>query len=261
VRDETKYHRMLAFGEALPRIRRRVDRDISRRALSREKVVATVARLLDVTTIRVGNDEYARDNGSYGLTTLRGRHVSVNGSRIGFRFRGKGGRLHELELSDARIARVVRRCRDLPGQQLFQYVDADGVPTDIASDDVNEYLSEASGEDFTAKEFRTWTGTVLAAWALHDLGDDGSVSGPTGDIVAAVESIAAELGNTPAICRRCYIHPEVVSAHLDGTLRPALAREAGRGRGGRAGGLTPKEAAVLAFLRRRLEGRGRARAE
>ncbi|MGN6380546.1 MAG: DNA topoisomerase IB [Gaiellales bacterium] len=252
VRDETKYHRMLAFGKALPRIRRRVRRDLGQRKLSRERVLAAVVSLLDRTTIRVGNEEYARDNQSFGLATMRSRHVDVHGDTIGFRFRGKGGKVHHIQLSDARIARVVRRCEHLPGQRLFQYLDADGTAHDVGSSDVNEYLREISGEDFTAKEFRTWTGTVLAAWALHDLAiDNPDASGSKAQIVSAVETVAEELGNTPAICRRCYVHPDVFSAHLDGTLQTALEEQAGHSLAGTRG-LSSHEAAVLALLRGRL---------
>jgi DNA topoisomerase-1 len=256
VRDATKYHRMLAFGAALPKIRRRVDKDLSRHALSREKVVATVVRLLDTTTIRVGNDEYARENRSFGLTTMRERHVNVSGSQIMFRFRGKGGKMHDIEFTDARVARVLRRCEELPGQRLFQYVGDDGEPVGIDSDDVNAYLGEITGDDFTAKDFRTWTGTVLAAWALEDLGGYGSKTEAKRQIVAAVESVSGELGNTPAVCRRCYVHPDVLDAHLDGTLQSVLERTARRKLSKGLAGLTPQEAAVLALLTRRLAGDG-----
>ena len=254
MRDETKYHRMLAFGAALPKIRRRVDRDVSRHALSRSKVVAAVVRLLDTTTIRVGNDEYARENRSFGLTTMRDRHVNVTGSHMEFRFRGKGGKMHDIELTDARVARVVKRCQDLPGQHLFQYVGDDGEPAGVSSDDVNDYLGEITGDDFTAKDFRTWTGTVLAAWALEDLGGYGSKTQAKRQIVEAVESVAQELGNTPAVCRRCYVHPDVLDAHLDGTLRSVLEQQAGRKLSKKLAGLTRHEAAVLALLTRRLAG-------
>ena len=250
VRDETKYHRMAAFARALPRIRRRVDRDMRRRALSRERVVATVVRLLDETTIRVGNDEYARENRSFGLTTLRGRHVEVNGDRITFRFRGKGGRVHDVEIEDPRVARVIRRCEDLPGQDLFQYVDEEGEPVDVTSDDVNDYIREAAGAEFTAKDFRTWTGTVLAAWTLDELA--GGEAPPKKQLVAAIESVAEELGNTPAVCRACYVHPDVINAHLDGTLKDGLGRQAVRTLTQERHRLSPQEAAVLAFLERKL---------
>ncbi|MGH3426213.1 MAG: DNA topoisomerase IB [Mycobacteriales bacterium] len=256
VRDATKYHRMLAFGAALPKIRRRVDKDLSRHALSREKVAAAVVRLLDTTTIRVGNDEYARENRSFGLTTMRDRHVNVKGSQIVFRFRGKGGKMHDIEFTDARVARVLRRCEGLPGQRLFQYVGESGEPMGIDSDDVNAYLGEITGDDFTAKDFRTWTGTVLAAWALEDLGGYGSETEAKRQIVAAVESVSGELGNTPAVCRRCYVHPDVLDAHLDGTLRSVLEREARRKLSKGLAGLTRHEAAVLALLTRRLAGDG-----
>jgi DNA topoisomerase-1 len=251
VRDETKYHRMAAFGRALPRIRRRVDRDMRRRSLSRDRVVATVVRLLDSTTIRVGNDEYARENRSFGLTTLRDRHVDVRGDRITFRFRGKGGRVHDVELEDPRVARVIRRCEELPGQDLFQYVDEDGRPVDVTSDDVNDYLREAAGDEFTAKDFRTWTGTVLAAWTLEELG--GGDGAPKRQLVSAIEKVAEELGNTPAVCRSCYVHPDVIDAHLDGSLRAGLGRQAGRVLTRDRHRLSPQEAAVLAFLERRLQ--------
>jgi DNA topoisomerase-1 len=254
VRDATKYHRMLAFGAALPKIRRRVDKDLSRHALSRKKVVAAIVRLLDTTTIRVGNDEYARENRSFGLTTMRERHVDVKGSQIVFRFRGKGGKMHDIEFTDARVARVLRRCEDLPGQRLFQYMGDDGEPMGIDSDDVNAYLGEITGDDFTAKDFRTWTGTVLAAWALEDLGGYGSETEAKRQIGAAVESVSGELGNTPAVCRRCYVHPDVLDAHLDGTLSSVLEREARRKLSKGLAGLTRHEAAVLALLTRRLAG-------
>jgi DNA topoisomerase I len=242
VRDETKYPRVLAFARALPRIRHRVEKDMSRKALSRERVIATVVHLLDTTNIRVGNDEYARDNRSFGLTTMRERHVDVDGSHITFRFRGKSGKLHDVELTDPRAARVVKRCEELPGQELFQYVDCEGEVIDIDSDDVNGYIQDVSGGDFTAKDFRTWSGTVLAAWALQELGEFDSKAQAKRQVVAAVKSVSEELGNTPAVCRRCYVHPEVLDAHLDGTLRGMLGKQAAHT------GLTPHEAAVLALL-------------
>jgi DNA topoisomerase-1 len=215
-------------------------------------VVATVVHLLDTTNIRVGNDEYARENKSFGLTTMRERHVEVDGSRITFRFRGKSGKMHDVELTDPRAARVLRRCEDLPGQELFQYVDEDGEVVDVDSDDVNRYLQDVSGDEFTAKDFRTWSGTVLAAWALQELGQFGSQTQAKRQVVAAVESVSTELGNTPAICRRCYVHPEVFDAHLDGSLGDVLEREAARKLSKHLAGLTPEEAAVLALLSRRL---------
>jgi len=242
VRDDTKYHRVLAFAKALPKIRRRVEKDMSRKALSRERVIATVVHLLDTTNIRVGNDEYARDNRSFGLTTMRERHVEVNGSNITFRFRGKSGKMHDVELTDPRAARVVKRCEELPGQELFQYLDDEGEVVDVGSDDVNGYIQDVSGGDFTAKDFRTWSGTVLAAWALQELGEFSSKTQAKRQVVEAVKSVSAELGNTPAVCRRCYVHPEVLDAHLGGTLGDVLRKKTARA------GLTAHEAAVLALL-------------
>jgi DNA topoisomerase-1 len=247
VRDEAKYGRLIAFAAALPRIRRRVDRDMSRHALGKTRVVATLVRLLDETGIRVGNEEYARENGSFGLTTLEKRHVDVTGARIAFRFRGKAGKVSEVDITDPRVARVLRRCEGLPGQQLFQYAGDDGEPVDVDSDDVNDYLQEVSGEDFTAKDFRTWAGTVLAARALDEVGEAGSPAEAKRQVVRAIESVAAELGNTPAVCRSCYVHPDVIDAHLEGALAPAL------GQAARHRGLSTEEAAVLAFLRARVE--------
>ncbi len=252
VRDENKYDRMVAFGQVLPKIRRRVDKDMARRNLSRERVVATVVHLLDTTNIRVGNDQYARENNSFGLTTMRDRHVDVEGSKVEFRFRGKSGKVHDIEITDARAARVIRRCEELPGQHLFQYVGEDGEPVDIGSDDVNAYLHEITGDEFTAKDFRTWSGTVLAAWALDELGEFGSNTQAKKQVVEAVESVAAELGNTPAVARRSYVHPQVFDAHLDGTLQSVLAQQAGQKLSKDLAGLTAQEAAVLALLRRRL---------
>jgi DNA topoisomerase I len=254
VRDETKYHRMLAFGEALPRIRREVTKHLSRTTLSRERVLAAVVRLLDETTIRVGNDEYARENESYGLTTIRDSHVEVDGSTLSFRFRGKSGKVHDISIEDPRVARVVRGCQDLPGQELFAYLADDGEVVDVDSSDVNDYLREISGADFTAKDFRTWTGTVLAAWALHDLGAFTSKREATKQVVAAVETVAQKLGNTPAVCRSCYVHPDVFEAHLDGTLISVLAENAAEQiNGGELSGLTRQEAAVLGLLSARLQ--------
>jgi DNA topoisomerase I len=184
------------------------------------------------------------------LTTLRDRHVDVRGDRIRFRFRGKSGRVHEVEVEDPRVARVVRRCEELPGQDLFQYVNEDGEPVDVTSDDVNDYIRAAAGDEFTAKDFRTWTGTVLAAWTLDELG--GTEGAPKKQLVSAIESVAQELGNTPAVCRACYVHPDVIDAHLDGTLTADLGRRARQALTQERHRLSPQEAAVLAFLERRL---------
>jgi DNA topoisomerase I len=223
VRDETKYDRMLAFSEALPGLRARVLEDLSRPGLPREKVLATAVRLLETTRIRVGNEEYARQNDSYGLTTLKNDHVAVQGTTVHFRFRGKSGKEHEIDVRDARVARILRRCQELPGQDLFEYVSPeDGAVRRITSEDVNEYLRETTGESFTAKDFRTWAGTMEAARAL--LACEPCDSGTAGKraVSDVVKSVASLLGNTPAVCRKCYIHPAVLDAFLDGTLHGAL---------------------------------------
>jgi DNA topoisomerase-1 len=252
VRDETKYTRMIAFAQALPRIREVVQRDLARPGLSREKVLAAVVRLLEVTQIRVGNLEYARDNGSYGLTTLREHHVDVNGHTLRFRFRGKSGKEHAVDLADRRLARIVKQCQELPGQELFQYVDDDGGRRSIDSADVNAYLREISGDDFTAKEFRTWAGTVLAALALQELEKFDSATQAKRNVVRAIEAVAKVLGNTPAVSRKCYVHPAILDAYMDGvTLASLKARAEQRMRTALAG-LRAEEAAVLALLQQRL---------
>jgi DNA topoisomerase-1 len=214
VRDETKYGRMLAFASALPRIRRRVRQDLAPAGLPRDKVLATVVRLLETTRMRVGNEEYARENDSFGLTTLRVRQVRVRGSTMQFRFRGKSGIWHEFALSDRKLAAIVRRMRDLPGYELFQYLDEQGKTRAVDSGDVNAYIKNAAGEEFTSKDFRTWAGTVLAAMALHEFGKDG--------LSRAIEQVARQLGNTKAVCRKCYIHPAVIEAYQEGTLAQAM---------------------------------------
>jgi DNA topoisomerase-1 len=257
VRDETKYEQTLDFGLALPAIRRRVDRDLRSRGLTRTKVVACVVRLLDATSMRVGNEDYARENGSFGLSTLRNRHAEVHGPTIELRFTGKSGKVHRVEVDDPRVARIVKRCQDLPGARLFEFVNGGGDVQPIGSDDVNEYLREITGRGFTAKTFRTWAGTVLAAWELRELGSPAGEAEGKRQVVAAVDSVARELGNTRAVCRRCYIHPEVIDAHMDGTLAAEL--EGGRG-GGRAPrrGLSAHETAVLHLLRHRIAAHARA---
>ena len=253
MRDETKYSRLLEFGCALPGIRARVQRDLARRGLPREKVLATVLRLLEKTLIRVGNEEYARANRSFGLTTLTGRHVKVRGPRIHFRFRGKSGKVHEFGIEDAALSRIVKRCQDLPGQELFQYLDEKGRRRSVGSGDVNAYLREASGRDFTAKDFRTWAGTVLAARALQEFQAFHSQTQARKQIVAAIEKVAKRLGNTKAVCRKCYVHPAVLDAYLDGSLVKTLRRRAERELSGQLPTLTPEEAAVLALLQQRLK--------
>ncbi len=252
VRDETKYSRMLAFGASLPRIRRRIEADLARPGLPKEKVVATVVRLLETTLIRVGNEEYARTNKSFGLTTMRDRHVAVVGATVSFEFRGKSGVHHAINLGDRRLARVVKRCRDLPGQDLFQYLDDDGQGQTIDSADVNAYLREVSGEDFTAKDFRTWAGTVLAALALQEFETFDSEAQAKQNIVRAIESVAERLGNTPTVCRKCYVHPEIIQSYMDGTMLETLKTRAEQELSDSLDELRPEEAAILALLQQRL---------
>ena len=253
VRDGNKYERMIAFGRALPLIRQRVEKDLTLPGLPREKILATVVRLLEVTLIRVGNEEYAKHNDSFGLATMRNRHVKVNGSALRFQFRGKSGVLHAVDLRDRRLARIVRRSRELPGYELFQYVDDDGERRAIDAADVNTYLKSIAGDEFTAKDFRTWAGTVLAARALHELRTFDSQAQAKRNVLRAVETVAKRLGNTRAVCRKCYIHPEVVNAYFDGTLATSLNRRTGRELRSNLHDLSPEEAAVLALLHRSLE--------
>ena len=220
IRDAVKYDRMLAFARALPQIRRRTDEHLERPGMPREKVLATVVRLLEETRIRIGNEEYRKENGSFGLTTLRNRHVDVIGSEVRFTFRGKGGKHHRVELQDRRLARIIKRFLEIPGQELFQYVDETGEPKAIESADVNDYLGEISGEDFTAKDFRTWSGTILAARFLREAAADQDTQAAKKDLVRAITRVADELGNTPAVCKKGYIHPAVIAAYLAGALKP-----------------------------------------
>lgn len=257
VRDEAKYGRMADFARALPGLRRRVARDLARPGLPRDKVLAAVVRLLETTSIRVGNAEYARANRSFGLTTLRDRHATVRGPSIRFRFRGKHGVDHDVELEDPRLARVVRRCQDLPGQELFQYLDESGRVADVASEDVNDYLRRATGAEFTAKDFRTWVGTVLAWLALREFEAVDSEAQARKNVVRAIESVARRLGNTPTVCRKCYVHPAVLDAYLEGGLLEVLRRRADRAMAESLPRLRPEEAAVLALLQRRLADESR----
>jgi len=251
-RDETKYHRLLAFARALPGIRRRVAEDMARRGLPREKVVATVVHLLDSTLIRVGNADYARRNGSFGLTTLRDRHVAVEGGALRFAFTGKSGKTWRLKVSDRRVARIVKSCQDLPGQHLFQYLDEDGTRRAVGSADVNAWLREVSGADITAKDFRTWAGTVLAALALSEFEAVDRAVTAKANVRDAIERVARRLGNTPTICRKCYVHPEILDGYLDGALALDVERRAAAELNGALDDLRPEEVAVLAFLKRRL---------
>ncbi|MGH7769635.1 MAG: DNA topoisomerase IB, partial [Candidatus Binatia bacterium] len=248
VRDQTKYDRMMLVGEKLPALRARVSKDLARPGLPRVKVIATVVKLLETTLIRIGNEEYARENRSFGLTTMRNKHVKINGSKIRFRFRGKGGVGHDLELNNPRLARIVKRCQDLPGQELFQYVDQNGKPGTVESSDVNAYLREATGDDFTAKDFRTWAGTVLAAWALREIEYFDSKAQAKRNIVKAIEKVAKRLGNTRSVCQKCYIHPAVVDSYMDGSLLQTPNHRAQRAIAESPSDLHPEEAAVMAIL-------------
>jgi DNA topoisomerase-1 len=249
VRDDVKYGRLTAFAQALSHIRRRTRADLKQAGLTRERVLAAVVQLLEKTLIRVGNEEYARDNRSYGLTTMRDQHARIAGAHMNFEFRGKSGIQHAVDLHDARLARIVKACRDLPGYELFQYVDEDGRRQIVDSADVNTYLREMTGEAFTAKDFRTWAGTVMAAKALASVPRFGSAAEAKRNILKAVERVAKRLGNTKAVCRKCYIHPAVIDAYLDGVtlsssrsrIRVAASRLA----------LTQEEAAVVGLIQRR----------
>ena len=253
VRDETKYDRIITFGQVLPVIRRRVEQDIGRPGLPKEKVLATVVRLLEMTLIRVGNEEYARHNDSFGLTTMRDHHVDVSGSTMRFEFRGKSGIQHSVDLTDRRVAKIVARSQDLPGQELFQYVDGNGERRAIGSSDVNEYLREITGQDFSAKDFRTWAGTVLAAQALQEFQTCDSKAKAKRNIVQAIESVAKRLGNTKAVCRKCYVHPAVLNSYLDGSLIQILRRRIKTDMVRSVGELRLEEAAVLVLLEYRMK--------
>jgi DNA topoisomerase-1 len=252
VRDEVKYERMIKFGQALPAIRREVDRALDLPGLPREKVLATIVYLLETTMIRVGNEEYARTNKSFGLTTLRRRHVKIDGSDVEFRFRGKSGVYHKVKVHDRRLARIIRRSRDLPGQELFEYVDDDGETRTVDSTDVNDYLRQITGEDYTAKDFRTWSGTVLAAMALQEFEKFDSAAQAKKNVVRAIESVAERLGNTPSVCRKCYVHPAVLDAYLEGATLQVLRERAEEELSEELPSLQPEEAAVLAMLQERL---------
>jgi DNA topoisomerase-1 len=256
VRDETKYERMIAFGAALPTIRARVDADMARHGLPREKVLAIVVRLLEATLIRVGNEEYARENRSFGLTTLRNQHVEVQGTALRFNFRGKSGKEHDISLRDRRLAGLVRRLQELPGQEVFQYLDEDGNRHTVDSDDVNAYLREITGQEFSAKDFRTWAGTIICAVALRELDACTSESEAKRNVASVVKTVSRQLGNTPAVCRACYIHPAVLEAYFQSyeskPLVQALDRELASAAEDSDGDLSDDEASVLRLLKRRL---------
>jgi DNA topoisomerase I len=247
VRDETKFGRMVAFSEALPRLRRRIDEDLAEPGLPKVKVLAAVVRLLECTGIRVGNEEYARSNRSFGLTTLRDHHVEISGSTMRFEFRGKSGKTHRVALSDRQLARIVARCQAVPGAELFQYVDDEGGRVAIGSGDVNDYLREITGEDFTAKDFRTWAGTLQAVAALEELGPAATAREAKSTILRAIDQVAERLNNTRAVCRKYYVHPAVLERYEAGTLHEALAN--GKGNGSAVTGLEPGEKALVRLLR------------
>lgn len=248
--DRSKFRRMLEFSEVLPRLRERIERDLRSDDLSRRQIIGTIIRLLDRTLIRVGNDEYARENRSFGLTTLRRRHVQVDGSSLRFSFRGKSGVEHNVAITDLRLARIVQRCQDLPGTELFQYLDASGKRQTISSDDVNAHLREISGHDITAKDFRTWGGTMHAAVALRTMGPAATQREADRNIIAAVDEVSQRLGNTRAVCRKYYVHPAILEAYYLGRTVPLpaapLTKEAPRGQ--RVAALRRDELAVLQFL-------------
>jgi DNA topoisomerase-1 len=247
-RDQAKFSRMIAFGTVLALIRRQVQHDLDRRGLGKEKVLATVVRLLETTYIRVGNDEYARENDSFGLTTMRDRHVRIAGTKLMFRFRGKSGLEHVIELSDQRLARIVKQCQDLPGYELFQYVNEAGEICRVDSADVNRYIREICGQDFTAKDFRTWAGTVLAARELYEAGPCTSPTAGKRAIVTAIKSVAKRLGNRPSTCRKYYIHPAILDAYTEGLLFPAM-RQGEEQNSAYAGlGLRPEEYSVMVLV-------------
>jgi DNA topoisomerase-1 len=252
VRDGAKFERVIAFGRALPRIRRQVAKDLRRKRLDREKVLAAMVRLLETTLIRIGNEEYAKQNHSFGLSTMRDRHAKIVGGTIHFEFRGKSGKAHEIDLKDPRLAKIVRATQELPGQDLFQYLDENNQPQKIGSGDVNDYLRSIAGEEFSAKDFRTWAGTVLAAIALRQLGKYATKADAKKNLVQAIETVARRLGNTPAVCRKCYIHPIVLESYLDGVTLAQLKEKAAADLSAGLTKLDNEEKAVLAFLQRRL---------
>jgi DNA topoisomerase-1 len=252
VRDENKYERIIVFGQALPKIRRRLNKDLALPGLPRNKVLATVVQLLERTFIRVGNEEYARENKSFGLTTMRNRHVDVDGSNVRFNFRGKSGVNHEVDVDDRRVAKIVKKLQDLPGQELFQYLDKEGEKHSVTSEDVNDYLREITGQDFTAKDFRTWAGTVLGAMALQAQDAFENKTQAKKNVKDAISAVAKILGNTPAVCRKCYLHPAVLETYLDGDLIEGLKQQTEKTLSESLPDLRSDEAAVLSFLQERL---------
>jgi DNA topoisomerase-1 len=252
VRDETKYERMHLFAQALPAIRERVDHDLALPGLPRERVLATIVSLMESTLIRVGNTEYARENKSFGLTTMRNRHVEVDGSHITFSFQGKSRVHHTIDLEDRRLAKIIRKCSDLPGYELFQYLDSEGNPHTVDSSDVNEYLQSITGQYFTAKDFRTWAGSVLACDLLRTFEPFNSATEAKRNIVQAIKTVAQRLGNTPAVCRKCYVHPAVLEAYLDGKTVSEAKRELDKEIAAHAHTLRNEERTLVDLLQQRL---------
>jgi DNA topoisomerase-1 len=253
IRDETKFGRILEFSDLLPILRDRVEKDLQLAGLPRDKVLASVVRLLEKTLIRVGNEEYARENKSYGLATMRRRHVEVSGHTLRFDFRGKSGLMHSVAVTDRRVARIVQHCQELPGQELFQYLDEDGKRQTIDAGDINDYLKRASGRDITAKDFRTWSGTMLAAFELRALGPGQTEKDARANVVKAIDRVAQRLGNTRAVCRKYYIHPVVLESYLEGSIPPVPILPPDQKRERPSGALRRDEMAVLAFIQARLD--------
>jgi DNA topoisomerase-1 len=248
VRDSAKYDHVIAFGKALPTLRRRISRDLAQEELNKEKVTAAVVKLLETTLIRVGNDEYAQTNKSYGLTTMRDRHVDIHDDEIEFSFVGKSGKEHHISLRNKRLADIVKQCQDIPGYQLFQYFDQNERHV-IDSSDINSYLQEVTGESFTAKDFRTWAGTVLAAEELHKLGPGENKTDIKRKVSNAIKEVALRLGNTPTVCRQCYVHPKVLNSYVQGEFPSTFTKALDEARSSRPSGLKVNEAALLEFLK------------
>jgi DNA topoisomerase I len=252
VRDETKYERMTIFGAALPGIREQVQRDLSLSEMPRRKVLAAIVRLMEVTLIRVGNEEYARENHSYGLTTMRNKHVQVEGATVSFKFQGKSGVRHTIDINDRRLARIIQRCQDIPGYELFQYIDGDGNHHSVESADVNEYLRAISEQDFTAKDFRTWAGTVLACTMLQEFEAFQSQTQAKKNVVQAIKDVAGRLGNTPAVCRKCYVHPAVLDTYFSGGLIKSVEKQVEEEAADSPYALRQEEVALLHLLKKQL---------
>ena len=250
VRDSTKYEHIIEFAAVLPKVRATIDEHMALRGLPREKVLATIIHLLETTMIRVGNSRYAETNKSYGLSTMQNRHVAVDGSELRFRFKGKSRKQWRLNIRNRRVARIVKAMQELPGQHLFQYLDLEGVQHEVTSGDINRYLKDISGADITSKDFRTWTGTVLAAVGFTEIGAAKTTTAANRNVRTVVDAVSSILGNTPTVCRKCYIHPEIIDSYLAGTMRLKVKTPGDDAVGG--GQLSPEEQAVLRFLKRRL---------